>query len=259
MMTDIPYPTYESNHFTNKEESRYDSYTNIRDGEVGANSVNSSSPNNYIIFGSKLSSQSAFKSWLSEQYTSGTPVKIKYKTKNIDSMDYNIDVSKVKRYWASKILDGNTPVVRVERASGTGSLYCAVCRFDQIGISDIAYNGDVLTDKTYPNIYCTHYVMKTTNRDRYNYIMPDEIGANALDGRSTNDFLIIGTDKSSVSDFQNWLESQKTAGTPVTVVYQLATSTEEIITAPPLMLAKGVNVIDVITDVKPSSMTITYK
>ncbi len=69
--------------------------------------------------------------------------------------------------------------------------------------------------------------------------------------------LFIGEASWSVSDFQQYLAEQYAAGTPVTIIYQLATPTEETITAPPLMLAKGVNVIDVDTEVKPSSMSIT--
>lgn len=63
----------------------------------------------------------------------------------------------------------------------------------------------------------------------------------------------------SVEQFKEYLAEQYTNGTPVTIVYPLATPTEKSVDLPNLQLADGFNSIDVDTSVKPESMQIKFK
>jgi len=62
-----------------------------------------------------------------------------------------------------------------------------------------------------------------------------------------------GTDyvSSTVQDFKDYLSAQKTAGTPVAVIYPLATPTEEAITLPQLSVPLGNSEVTVDTDIQP--------
>ena len=76
-MDSIPYPFFYSSHF--KQKSNEGLYTDIKDGEIGANSINGDVYNRYIIFGSSAYTTAAdFKSYLAAQYENGTPVTVWY-------------------------------------------------------------------------------------------------------------------------------------------------------------------------------------
>lgn len=69
---------------------------------------------------------------------------------------------------------------------------------------------------------------------------------------------IACTNMMSVADYKQYLKQQYEAGTPVTVYYQLATPTTVTIPdMPTIPTVKGTTVIDVDTEVKPESMTVT--
>ena len=73
----IQYPFFYSSHF--KQKSNQGLYTDIKDGEIGANTVSAETNNRWIIFGSSTyTTVESFKSFLAQQYANGTPVTIWY-------------------------------------------------------------------------------------------------------------------------------------------------------------------------------------
>ena len=87
-MRNIPYPQFISSHFKMKATPTVfpDEYSNINDGEIGANSVRAQDvPSSQITFNryfilcaAGYTSTTAFKNWLTAQYQAGTPVTIWY-------------------------------------------------------------------------------------------------------------------------------------------------------------------------------------
>lgn len=62
----------------------------------------------------------------------------------------------------------------------------------------------------------------------------------------------------SLDSFKSFLSSEYAKGTPVTVYYQLATSTSETVSVPRIPTFKGNCTIDVDTEVQPTNMTAVY-
>ena len=83
-------------------------------------------------------------------------------------------------------------------------------------------------------------------------------GAIALTSEGTNVFFYDDTNAVTDEAFKAYLAAQYAAGTPVTVVYQLATPTEESISAPQISTVKGTNLLSVDTAVQPSNVSIKY-
>lgn len=71
----------------------------------------------------------------------------------------------------------------------------------------------------------------------------------------------IPTDQTidTVEKWTAWLASQYAAGTPVIVIYPLATATTETVTGQPLTTAQGTNVVDVTSNVDPVTLKAEYK
>lgn len=76
-MTLYPYPSYGSTHFVTKSHGR-NSWTDINDGEIGANGYTVNTRNRYLIFGTSYQTEEEFKQFLANQYANGTPVTIWY-------------------------------------------------------------------------------------------------------------------------------------------------------------------------------------
>lgn len=65
--------------------------------------------------------------------------------------------------------------------------------------------------------------------------------------------------QSTISEWQTWLASQYAAGTPVIIVYPLATATSESVTAQTLTLTEGTNVVSAEGSVDGLELEISYK
>jgi len=63
----------------------------------------------------------------------------------------------------------------------------------------------------------------------------------------------------TAADFKAWLASEYAAGTPVIVLYSLAEETTETVTAQPLTLVEGTNIITVESNVDPVTLDVEYK
>ena len=82
---------------------------------------------------------------------------------------------------------------------------------------------------------------------------------NQIAGNYGNRYIYIKIAKTiatSKTELNNWLN---TLSTPVEIIYQLASTTEESIELPDILLNKGTNVIDVETSITPSNLWIKYK
>ena len=80
-MSTIPYPFFVSSHFKMKTATKPDSFKDIADGEVGANSnaTGVGTPNRFIVFcKSGITTAADFKAYLAAQYAAGTPVCVWY-------------------------------------------------------------------------------------------------------------------------------------------------------------------------------------
>lgn len=70
---------------------------------------------------------------------------------------------------------------------------------------------------------------------------------------------IKDTAYTSADDFKAFLAEQYALGTPVIIVYPLATETTEQVTAQPLRTAEGTNTVSVTSNVDPVTLTVVYK
>jgi hypothetical protein len=62
----------------------------------------------------------------------------------------------------------------------------------------------------------------------------------------------------SLADFKAWLAAQYAAGTPVIVLYTLATETTDQTTAQHLNTHEGTNIVDVVSNVDPVELKAEY-
>ena len=132
-MTTIPYPRYVCSHFEMKPSpaQQYDDFTNIRDGQVGANAIFTDTFNRYIIFcSSQYTTISDFNSYLAAQYAAGTPVTVWYVLKNADVSTISIPPGLTGTIEGYLIQDGTptpeTPIYPiangVKQSDGTYSI-----------------------------------------------------------------------------------------------------------------------------------------
>jgi len=114
------------------------------------------------------------------------------------------------------------------------------------------------TDRT---VLCTHFKHSSTlpaGTARQGYAL---LGKVTGDGNHpVGKYVGFGatTDYPTESKFKAFLAAQYAAGTPVTVYYPLATPATSQHTAVPVVTAKGTNYIEAETEVKPSSMVVSY-
>lgn len=105
-------------------------------------------------------------------------------------------------------------------------------------------------------LFCSHFIQSRT-------AFADTKDENALFSGSKDPSFYIRVKDSKIQTYtqlKSWLKSQYDAGTPVTVYYKLDTpTTEQITNLPEIPTIKPTTIIDVDTEVKPESMTATYK
>lgn len=96
-----------------------------------------------------------------------------------------------------------------------------------------------------------------------NYFKSSKVyNANVYDNvisTSINNYIYIKIAKTiatSKTELDNWLN---TLSTPVEIIYQLASTTEESIELPDILLNKGTNIVDVETSITPSNLWVKYK
>lgn len=147
--------------------------------------------------------------------------------------------------YADSISSDGTVTRRVKKLVFDGTenwqqAYNAPYMFSYLNISDVGVGAPIMSHFILGNIGST-----TT-----------EIGfmlASSTQLRIRPDLATI----SSVDSFKQWLSSQYTAGTPVTLWHVLNTPTTEQVTVPTLTPATGNNTLAIGTTLKPSSVSIT--
>lgn len=161
----------------------------------------------------------SWKSYLAEQLAAGTPVTVWYKsTAYTDAADLHID--KVTRRWKMVELDGTEDVGNYWNDSRDEQLANGRATFAIGGMSVlVAGVGD-----------CTHFELET----RVTQGLGTVVGfMSAADTRlyfcvdlTTIEATAQDTDEQFAQKFATWLAAQKSAGTPVRVLYPLATPEE---------------------------------
>ena len=76
---------------------------------------------------------------------------------------------------------------------------------------------------------------------------------------ASNGYLQVVVEETTLTGFTTWLSNQYSAGTPVIVVYPLATETAEHTTAQQLSTASGTNTVIVTAEVSPIALEAVYK
>ena len=69
----------------------------------------------------------------------------------------------------------------------------------------------------------------------------------------------VVVESTTLDDFKDWLKGQYAYGTPVIVIYALATPTAQHTTEQPLTTAEGTNTVDVTAEASPIALTAVYK
>ena len=72
-------------------------------------------------------------------------------------------------------------------------------------------------------------------------------------------YLIPEQTVATVADFKAFLASQYAAGTPVIVVYPLATPTTETVTGQTLTITQGTNIVTAVGSVSDLELEVSYK
>jgi hypothetical protein len=152
-----------------------------------------------------------------------------------DHTDYK--AQKVYRQCGVKVLDGTenwtikgatgSETFRLENTEMPDALACLCTHFQWRPLNELIANN---------NSFCVNYTSapKTLN--------------------------VRCTTYTTVADFKAFLAAQYAAGTPVTIVYPLATATEESVTLPALPTERGATTtVDVATEVVPSNVEIVYR
>ena len=141
----------------------------------------------------------------------------------------------VTRNVGVKVLDGTENWVLA--GSGAGAR-CHIT--EDIGLPNTE-------DLTSP-MMCSHYSFggyisggSSTTVGTFNAFSRREPGNEAYYLR----FSVVGMGISSATDFKNWLADQYAAGTPVIVIYPLATPTTESVAGQPLQVTAGDNVLEI--------------
>ena len=172
-----------------------------------------------------------------EIYTDGTVETIKDSLNNTATAEMLLKVGDyqdvqsiidgvVTRKVGVKVLDGT------EDWTASGNLFYA-------GIAT-----DALEDTH--SCYCTHFKGVATNASA-SYNNEIKVGTNAtqtVNWTRVQMYPVVGT-YSSVTVFKQWLADQYAAGTPVIVIYPLATPTTESVTGQTLQVTDGDNVLEI--------------
>lgn len=105
--------------------------------------------------------------------------------------------------------------------------------------------------------------------EKYPFVSTHFVYSSKASGEISNGEMMCGaasanvyfrnTDCATLADFTAWLASQYAAGTPVIVLYPLATETTESVQGQRLHSASGENTISVTSNVDPVNLTVEYK
>ena len=137
-----------------------------------------------------------------------------------DTVEVSVDgdVTVTRRTGALEF-DGTEDWTNGFTATSAGGLHFTACSVNNIK--------SVLNDNTIPKILCSHYPAAAAN-SAWSYETP-------VIAQSNNDFngqsVRVMTDLASLSEWKSYLAAQYAAGTPVMVVYELATPEAEALTA----------------------------
>lgn len=108
-------------------------------------------------------------------------------------------------------------------------------------------SGDTLS------VLCSHYVSRAADaRQQPNSIFIASSGKLVIYVDSTQSI-------STYEEFNTWLAAQYAAGTPVIVLYPLATETTESVAGQALHTVAGTNIVDSVANVSPVGLEIVYK
>jgi molybdopterin-binding protein len=137
------------------------------------------------------------------------------------------------------VLDGSvTRNVGVEVFNGTENWKSSVT-------SKFSIDNTYMRNYNKMPLFCTHYEAVLANST--STVGYGEIGlfASGIQG-SSSARLVIGDDNyTSVNNFKAFLADQYNAGTPVIVVYPLATATTETVTGQPMAIQDGTNIVEI--------------
>lgn len=103
-------------------------------------------------------------------------------------------------------------------------------------------------------IYCTH-LQNVSFPELYNH---ENQGISTHLKNELNNLYCLISGFTKLTQYKDFFRNEYSAGTPVTVWYQLATPTTETFTAPQIPTLNGTTVIDVDTEVKPSEVSFNY-
>lgn len=210
---------------------------------------------------SEFDDATAFKAWVKDQYDDGTPVVVYFVRSSSTTEAYTgspvgstasvVDLyavndykdtheligGVVKRNVGIKVLDGTESGWALSDSGGTH-------RFRGVKPSDCH------TPASRAPSVCTHFKYVSTG----SAVGGMFIGASQY-------WYFIPTDQTidTVDEWTAWLASQYAAGTPVIVLYPLAEEVTETVTPQALQTEKGTNVISVVSNVDPVTLTVDYK
>ena len=104
-------------------------------------------------------------------------------------------------------------------------------------------------------IYCTH-LQNVSFSELYNN---EKQGISVHLKDELNNLYCLISGFTNLTQYKDFFRNEYSAGTPITLWYQLAEPTTETVTVPQIPTINGTTVIDVDTAVKPESMTIKYR
>jgi hypothetical protein len=130
------------------------------------------------------------------------------------------------------VIDGNvTRNVAIKVLDGTEN-WQNLSSYINISKADLGSDSTVMPSNS-TNIICSHFETKTGT-------FTDGIGIGGSYVNFKYDSLFT-----TLTQWKQWLASQYNAGTPVIVVYPLATATTETVTAQPLSIQAGTNIVEI--------------
>ena len=203
-----------------------------------------------------------FNSEFLENQGTGTPVSMGYDTSHLTEIYYDGTVEMVEvdttgdTATAGPLLGVGTykdvqNVTNGQITRNVGVLVLTGAESWNLAGSGDALRVDIRTDIGLPPtqdltspMMCTHYPF-----DAYfstgGSTQPGTFNAwNGAEGYFLR-FSIVGMNITTVAQWKDWLADQATAGTPVIVVYPLATPTTETVTGQPLTIQAGTNIVEI--------------
>lgn len=196
--------------------------TTAQNGQVWCNKLSYASGSNYVTVGSGNSHPSVFldktkytsvEDWtneLAQAYSNGDPYILFYQSTNYTPAA-DIPVSLETHQQAALVLDGTEPFVAAETTQSGKN------RFRWL-VTPAAKKTDI---SQVANIYCSHY--KAVQSGSANGGTYGATGYGISVDNYGNIFIYDSNHNTTTEDFKAYLAAQYAAGTPVTIVYELAT------------------------------------